>query len=460
MLGSGLEQLIRLGRNMLLARLLLPDVFGTVALVLTVTSLVDSLSQIGIREAVIQSSDANDPDFLSSALFVALVRGAALSAVVWVGAPLAAAFYKRPDLVPMLQVASLSFFFQGAFSVKGYTALKQISTGKWVFVEQLGGVIGVVLSVVLSLWHHDAWGLVIGSTFENLARTVLSYLVFPFKPRLHFDKTKFAAVMTYSRSLIGLPVLTFVYLQADMFAVGRMLNATQVGLYAMAAGLSRIPDMVVARFSTTLVIPAYAEIQNDPQSISRSLRGVIRNTGLITGPLCVAAVLYGDLVMSALYSDPYRGVGLVFGLLFIASTLRNLSVPFSAICFATARLRPLWMVSGWRAVVVLAAIYPATRAFGMLGVALCILVSAVVAYILQIPALRGLVGPEGARSLGEIWRGGVFSIPVVLAYPLVRHASALGSIAGASAAALAVVACYVCYGLYFRYRASHKTGTS
>lgn len=451
-LASAFDQLLRLARNVVLARILLPEAFGAVALVFTVVTLLDSLSQMGVREAVVQSPDAENPAYLNGAWYLSLARGAVLCAAGILLAPLASRFFGRQELAPMLRVASLALLVQGAVSARSYVALKRLQTAKWALAEQLGGFLGLSLSVLLSLVWRNAWGLVVGSLADAISRTALSFVFFPHAPRWRFQREHLRGLLRYSRRMLGIPVLTYVFMQIDLFVVGRTQTAEIVGLYAVAAALSRLPDALLSRFAAPLMVPAYASVQHEPGRIVPSISIVIRSLGLVAGPIVAAGLLHGELVMSILYTERYSGVGLVFGLLLGASALRNLSVPFASICLATDRADALRRVTLLRAIAVAVLVYPATLWLGVAGAAASVLLASAIAFVAQGPQLNSMFGRAASLALRQVFWGVAFSAPVVTLWPVVRLLKDHSSASAAIVAAASVLVSYGAYGLLIRLR--------
>jgi len=113
--GGTTEHGLRLVRTMILTRLMAPDAFGLMAIILAINALFESFTQIGVRESVIQNPKGNNITFLNGAFWLAFVRGIALYTIAVIMVPWVARFYSSSELVPMMRIA-----FLGIILCRGY----------------------------------------------------------------------------------------------------------------------------------------------------------------------------------------------------------------------------------------------------------------------------------------------------------------------------------------------------
>ena len=84
---------------------------------------------------------------------------------------------------------------------------------------------------------------------------MLSYIFSPVVPRFTFKSSHLKAIMRYIRGMVGIPILTFIFLRADVFVAGKMLSAFDVGLYSMALSLARLPPLLIEKLASPLFMP-------------------------------------------------------------------------------------------------------------------------------------------------------------------------------------------------------------
>src|SRR5215469_6648483 len=269
--GSLLVQLTRFGRNMFLARVLAPEAFGTMAIVLSTTSVLASLTDVGTKEALIQNPRGHEDGHVGAAWWLALGRALALYFFLFVTASLIAQFYGNRELTPLLRVAALGVIFEGAMSSRAYAALKAMKFKTWSVINYGGGIAGVITTVILSLFIRDVWALVIGSCSENIFRWIFSYVVCPYRPPLRWDRDAARDLLTFSKGVFGLSLLNLIFARADIFVLAKLYSPTQLGFYAMAVYLIQTPSNFVINVLNQTLMPTFSHIHDDSPRMNRIL---------------------------------------------------------------------------------------------------------------------------------------------------------------------------------------------
>lgn len=406
--GSGIEQGLRLVRNMILTRVLAPEVFGTMAIIFAINAFFQSFTYIGIREAIIQNTEGDQDPYLNGAWWLSLGRSLVLYAIAFVGAPLIAGFYENPELVPMLRVAFTSLFFRGIMSVKAYVAIKDFEFKKWIFIEQTGGAVGVLVTIGLTFAYHNVWALVFGFTFEAVAGTILSYLICPYLPRLKFNQKQFKSLLHFVRGMLGLPILTFIYMRIDIFFIGKLHSNSELGLYNMVANLAKIPSLLITKFISPLFMPAFSKIQDDNLRINKSIIEINTVFSYIGIPIIIFIILFAKPVLSVVYTSQYAQASIPFSILFTAAMLQNFSRPIVSVYLAKGNPGMLRAITGLRAFLVAALMYPAIKLFGLTGASLAVLFSMLVFQFVLIDRVRKIT------QLKLLY----YLLPFVIALPL------------------------------------------
>ena len=398
--GAAVEQAVRFARNILLARILVPDAFGTMALVISATSLLASLSDIGVREAVIQNPRGTEKHYLNAAWWMAFGRSVFLYCLLFLSAPTLAHFYNNAHLTPLLRVASLAILFEGAISSRAYAAIKDMRFGRWAAVTHAGALVGVLTAVFLCLWLRNVWGLVIGYSIENLGRCLFSYAVCPWKPSLKIKLDAVRDLGRFSRRTFGLSVLNLVLMRADIFLLARFYPASRVGVYTMAVYLVQTPTSFVMNILGQVFLPIFSQVQCDLKRVNRILLQMSLVILQVAIPGIAFIWFFGSGLLSIIYGRAYAAgapalvlaacVGLVNVLNGqITTALYGLGLPhFHRRGVAIA------------AVLMLLAVYPAIKYFGVAGGQLALLIALGTEFLFQLQRLRNVTG-LAVREYGQ-----------------------------------------------------------
>ncbi|PYG96983.1 polysaccharide biosynthesis protein, partial [Arthrobacter stackebrandtii] len=208
------SQVMRLGGNLIMARLLLPEMFGVMVIATTVSVLLHLLSDVGLRQNIIQSHRGDDPDFLNTAWTVQIIRGFllfALTLLLALGAWLAQlaelwpadSTYAAPVLPMVLAVTGLSAAIWGFQSTKIDVAVRTFQQKRVVLVDLASQVAGLVVMLVLGLLTHSIWALVISGLVSAVAWTVLGHTALEGpNNHLRWDRTALTELIVFGRWIL------------------------------------------------------------------------------------------------------------------------------------------------------------------------------------------------------------------------------------------------------------------
>ncbi len=390
--GSVAEQAVRFARNMLLTRILAPGAFGTMAIVLSSAGLVDTLTDVGLKAAIIQSPRGNEPAYLNASWWLGFGRAVFSYLVIFALAPWIANFYGRSELSGLLRVALLSVLFNGAMSPRSVLAQREMKLGRWAVITNGGGICGVILAVVLSYLTHSVWALAIGYCGENAFRFLLSYVLFSGFPAFRLDWSAARELLTFSRGIFGLAILNLAISRADIFVLGRLYPLSALGLYTMAVYLVATPSSFLTNMLGQILLPALSKVQENAERVNRILVEVSSWLALFGMPACLFVSLSAPSLLKLVYGVRYAAAA---GPLSVASAVvfvTALNAIPTIVLFAKGQPALHRHAVIATAVVMLAAIYPAAKFMGPIGGQMAALLAGSVGYLYQLILLRPVTG--------------------------------------------------------------------
>jgi PST family polysaccharide transporter/lipopolysaccharide exporter len=272
---------------------------------------------------------------------------------------------------------------------------------KWVVIAHGGGLVGILMAISLSFVLQNVWALVFGFLAEATARCILSFILCPYIPQWRFNKEHINALLKYSRGMFGLPILTFIYAQLDIFVVGKLYPKNILGLYSMVASLAQAPSMIMTTLVNPILMPVLSKKQNDVVWINRAIIKSIRIIIFVGIPLVLFAVFFGKDLLTVIYGLPYAIMAIPFTILLATTVMRSASIPIASLYFAIGRPELHRLFTGTRAVLIVVLIYPGIKYLGLTGAALAVCLSTVVSIVPQIMRIRDLTGLK-VRSFNAI----------------------------------------------------------
>jgi PST family polysaccharide transporter/lipopolysaccharide exporter len=336
-----------------------------------------------------------------------------LYSLALIGAPWIAEFYQMPDLTTMIRVSLVCTVFNGSISSKTHLAIKRMEYKKWVFANQGGSIFGIATTLALVFFLPAEWALVTGFLVESFSRMVLSYLFFPFLPKFEFDKKSLEPLLKFAKGMFGLPILTFIFLQIDIFVVGKMFSKHDLGIYSMAVSLAQIPAFVISVFINPILMPAFSSIQFEKDKINNSLILITSMLVYVGFPLLACVLFFGKDILMVVYGTKYGVVAVPFALLISNTLIRTCGAPIVNVYLALGKPELHRLFTGMRAAIMLLLIFPFSIWFGLTGTALAGLVAILVAYAFQLFQINRLTGLHVERYYQIFFNGAMVSIPAI-----------------------------------------------
>ena len=447
--GTGVDQALGLTRNMILTRLLAPEAFGLMAIIMAVNLFFESFTDVGIGTAILQNPRGEDPEYLNAAFWISLGRAAGLYALVLLSAPWVARFYHQPAMAGLMRVAFLQILFKGAISPRVAIASKKMDFKRLLAIYQGAGFCGVVASIAAAFALRGVWAIVIGIVVECTVRCALSYAVCPFRPEFAFHKESLRQLYQYSRQMAGLPILTFLFMRADIFVIGKICSAADVGIYSMAAGLGMMAAGALGNIIGQVTNPTFSAMQKDHARLKNTLLRITSLLMLLVFPPTVFIALYGKDLLHVLYGGPYAKAAVPLALLFGTAMLRVLSVPVVSLYFMIGQPGLNRFFTIVRVLVMGVLIYPAAKWYGLTGAAAAGLIAMTVGYVVQLVRLRSIIGLDLWQHNWLSWRPLAISLPLVMVWVATHHTLRLAPLAQI---AIGAMGCLSGYALAFFFR--------
>lgn len=367
--GYAASQLVRLGSNLLLSRLLSPDDFGLTRIPNVVLLGVHLLSDIGIGTAIIQSKRGDDPRVIDTAFSLQALRGVyVFLAVSILGFPLAW-WYGQPDYRWMMPLAGATALFDGLSAMALFTANRALRLGRITLIE-LAAAIAAALTMGVTAWlTGSVASLLVGGLAAGSVRLVLSHAWLP-DARFEFawDEAARKEILSFGRWVFASTALTFVSMNVDSLSLGTLVSPADLGLYAIALMLASLPREVVNQLTQRVYYPVVSRVIREHADIAqvRDLR--MKLCLLLVVPVgCTVGVSIP--VIGFLYDDRYAAAGPLMAILSIGTWFSILEMTYGAITLARGEPRFITYGTAAKTLIFAALVVPVFRAFGVEGVA-------------------------------------------------------------------------------------------
>jgi O-antigen/teichoic acid export membrane protein len=308
---------LRIVSSVVLARLFSPEYFGVMTLLTTVLVGLSLFSHIGLGDSVIQNVRGEDPAFLNTAWTLQVIRGFGLWAVTALVAWPVSVYYHEPRMLLLLPALGFGCVLSGASSPSLLILARHMGIGKISFLETLGQVVYLAVTIVWAMIHPSLWALVGGRLASDLVRTICSYFILPeLRPRFALEKESVRSLIQFGRWILIGTALTFLAQQSDRIILGRLVSVISLGVYGVAFALSDLPRQIIGQFATRVGFPFIARFAQHPREEYRAVLLKYRMPVLAVGGLgLILVIVTGDQVVLHLYDQRYRDAAWMVGIL-------------------------------------------------------------------------------------------------------------------------------------------------
>lgn len=397
-LALGVDKVLGLARSVVLARLLFPEDFGLMGVVMValVGLEVFTNATTGIEMAIVQHRRV-DERLLNTAWTISIIRGIALSFLLFFSAPLFAAFFHRGELTPLLKAASVVFFISGLKNVGFVLLQREMDFRRRTLLRVWTNGMGTLVAVILAFILRNVWALVIAYIIESLIGTVGSYFVHPFRPHLAFDPICARQLFWFAKFIFIEGIMVYLTTQGDDVVVGKALGMEALGFYTLAYMVVNVFKSF-GKISWEVAFPAYSKVQEDKGELgayySKALKGALFLALPLAGLLFgfapeIVEVVYGAKWLPAVL--PIRVFCFLGGFMAIGAVIGPL---FPGI----GRPDILLKIKLWDFSVMAGLIFPSVKYLGVTGAALAVTVAYLVNVGLHIHFL-GQVLPGIRRGI-------------------------------------------------------------
>jgi O-antigen/teichoic acid export membrane protein len=317
----GLSTMLRFATNVVLARLLAPEIFGTMLIVYSLRTGIELISDIGIGQNLIQSKNAEDPDFYNTAWSLQLIR----SFVLWIAfSALAipmARFYQSPILIYVMPVTAFNIVFGGLTSVSMSLLQKRLRVASLNLFETMIAVISTAANITFAWLSPTVWALVFCSLSGPFASMVGSYfLLRDVKQRLYVSRKYSLQIIHFGKWIFVSSMVYFLSTYIDRLYLGKVVPLELLGIYGIARSISDLTGNLVLRLGSVVLFPFVASQSHLPRAdLVHQLTSLRAKFLLLAGFGFSLFTATADLLIKMVYDERYHAATWILPVLILGS---------------------------------------------------------------------------------------------------------------------------------------------
>lgn len=262
--------------TLVLARILSPSDYGTVAIITVFVNLANVIIDGGLNTALIQKKDTDSLDY-STIFFSSILLSIVLYALLYVTSPWIAEFYDIPELVDMIRILGVILVFEAVNSIQRAYVSKMMLFRKLFYSSFFALLVSGSLGIYMALNDYGVWALISQQMTCVLVTIIIMWFTIKWRPILAFSFERFKKLFDYGWKIFGLNFITTLYLNIRSLIIGKFYSPADLAFFERGHTLS---SMVVQNINTslqTILFPVLSNSQNDKVRIKSLVR---RSTGM------------------------------------------------------------------------------------------------------------------------------------------------------------------------------------
>ena len=325
--------------TLFLARLLLPSDFGLVALGTTSLSILTSMTNISLSEALVQHRDPSHHHF-HTAWTLNLLRGVLIGSVFALIAVPVARFYSDYRLENVMFALSGSAILNGLENPRAIMLTKQLIFWQQFMLQVSQKLVALITSVLIALIYHSYWALIGGILLGQFVGVLVSYTILPFRPAFSIAHAR--ELFSFSIWLTLCEAINSINWNFDQLLVGKFIGKATLGYYAVGNNLAVMPTREATAPLTGTLFPAFSNLAHDPVRLAAAYRRAQAMVTAIALPAGVGMALIADPLVRLTMGERWLPAVFVIRILAAAFAVQSLSSLAQPLAMAAGRTQLLF----------------------------------------------------------------------------------------------------------------------
>jgi O-antigen/teichoic acid export membrane protein len=390
------SRLVQIAGIVVLARLLVPEDFGLVALALTISIFLGLVASLGLGGVFVVEQDLDERE-KGTYLTMFLLMGAAFAVVMAALSPLAARVFDEPQLDEVVLAMSVMVFFSGGLNWFYEALMQRELEFRNRFVAQMVQAFTYTgVSVLLAALGAGVWGQVVSAAAYAVALLSLA----PYRVRPAFDRAAAAHGVREGQGFLVQVVTSFAAQNVDIVVVGRVLGAARLGYYSMALRLSELPNWVIAESVSKVTFPGFARMRSRGEDVKPAFLSALKLVAFATCPFGIVLSGAAEPITLVAFGEQWAGMIGPLGVLGIWAAVKPVRGTIAWFLNSIGLQALLGRISLAMLVLLVPTVWAAARYGGVTEVAWVVLGESVVATA----ALAWFARTRAGVSLGRQWQ--------------------------------------------------------
>lgn len=297
-------QLVTFIVSIVLARILLPEDYGAIALITVFTTILQVFVDSGLGTALIQKKDADETDF-SSVFYFNFIVCIVLYIGLFMAAPMIAQFYNDETLTPVIRIIGLTIVVSGVKGIQQAYVSRNLLFKRFFFSTIGGTIFSAVVGIGLAYAGCGVWALALQQLTNTLVDTIILWLTVRWRPQKTFSWTRLKELLGFGWKLLVSSLLDTVYNNLRNLIIGKMYTSADLAYYNQG---DKFPKIIVTNINTSIdsvLLPTMSKSQDSSDKVKSMTRRAIKTSTYIMAPLMLGLAFCAKTIVSLILTDKW-----------------------------------------------------------------------------------------------------------------------------------------------------------
>lgn len=290
--------------SIVLARILAPEEYGTIALVTVFTTILQVFVDSGLGTALIQKKNADNLDF-SSVFYFNLFMCLILYLAMFLCAPYIARFYDDVSLIPIIRVISLTIVVSGVKGIQQAYVSRNMLFKRFFFSTIGGTLFSAVLGIIMAYAHFGVWALVAQQLSNSIIDTLILWVTVRWRPQLMFSWKRLTKLLSFGSKLLASSLLDTIYSNLRNLIIGKIYSSSDLAFYNQG---DKFPKVIVTNINSSIdsvLLPSMSSVQDNHEKVKSMTRRAIKTSTYIMAPLMMGLAFCATPIVQLVLTDKW-----------------------------------------------------------------------------------------------------------------------------------------------------------
>lgn len=290
--------------SLVLARLLLPEEFGIIALLTVFVALSNTIINSGLNQALIQQKEVDALDY-ASVFYLNLILAGLMYGVLYLTAPLIADFYKEPELILLTRVLGLGLFLSSFGIIQSTRLTRELDFKTQMLVALPSQLLAGLAGVVMAYNGYSYWSLVVQQLLSQALVSAQLWWHSGWVPGWQFSWGRLRSLFRFGSRLMLSALLNTIFENLYTVLIGRFFTTAEVGFYSRANSTKQLPVSSISSALNKVTFPVFSRIQDDDERLRGAYRRIMEQVLFWVAPLLIGAGILGEPLFRFLFTEKW-----------------------------------------------------------------------------------------------------------------------------------------------------------